>query len=128
MLPLDQLGGEDGHVVPEVVKAEFAVGSIGYIGPVGRHPLGLVHEGVYNAHGKSEVSVYGPHPLGITLGQIIVHRDKVNPLPPQGIQGHGQGRHQGLPLAGLHLGDLALVEGHSAHELDVEVTKTQGSP
>ncbi|MNE52183.1 hypothetical protein D3C80_1468440 [compost metagenome] len=39
----------------------------------------------------------------------------------QGIEVHRQGAHQGLALAGTHLGDLALVQGHAADQLDVEV-------
>ncbi len=38
-------------------------------------------------------------------------------LAGQGVEVGGQGSHQGFALAGLHLGDAALVEHHAAHQL-----------
>ena len=38
-------------------------------------------------------------------------------LPRQGVEVGGQGGHQGLALAGLHLGDAALMEDDAAHQL-----------
>jgi hypothetical protein len=46
----------------------------------------------------------------------------------QGVQDGGQRRHQGLPFPGGHLGDLALVEDHPTHELDVEVPHAETPP
>ena len=48
-------------------------------------------------------------------------------LPRERVQDDGQCGHEGLSLARLHLGDLSLVEGHSSHELDVEMTQTYGT-
>ncbi|MNF87046.1 hypothetical protein D3C84_695010 [compost metagenome] len=42
-------------------------------------------------------------------------------LAGQRIEVDRQGRHQGLAFPGAHLGDLALVQGHAADQLDVEV-------
>ena len=42
-----------------------------------------------------------------------------------GIECRRQGRDEGLALAGLHLSDLALVEDHATHELNVEMAHPQ---
>ena len=47
-------------------------------------------------------------------------------LAGQGVQIGGEGGHQRLALAGLHLGDPALVEDHAAQELHVEVAHAHG--
>jgi hypothetical protein len=47
------------------------------------------------------------------------------PAAGQGVQNHGQGGDQGLALAGLHFRDLALVQDHAAHELDVEMAHAE---
>ncbi len=69
------------------------------------------------------------HPLGVTLGQIVVDRHHVHSLACEGVQEHGQRRHQGLTLAGGHLRDVVrhlvavhhAVEHHAADQLHVVV-------
>ncbi len=46
-------------------------------------------------------------------------------LALEGVQVGGQGRHQRLALAGLHLGDAALVQHHAADQLHVEMALAQ---
>ena len=46
-------------------------------------------------------------------------------LAVQGVEVGGQGRHQRLALAGLHLGDAALVQHHAADQLHVEMALAQ---
>ena len=48
-------------------------------------------------------------------------------LALQGIEVERQHRDQGLALAGLHLGDLSLVEDHAADHLDIEGAQPDGS-
>ena len=57
------------------------------------------------------------HPLAVALGQVIVDGDDVDALAGEGVEVGGQGGHQGLALAGLHLGDAALVQHDAAHQL-----------
>jgi hypothetical protein len=49
------------------------------------------------------------------------------PLPVERVEVGRQGRDEGLALTGLHLGDIALVQGRPAHELHVEVPLAQGA-
>ena len=43
------------------------------------------------------------------------------PLPASALRHDGERRGEGLALAGLHLGDVAVVQHHAADQLDVEV-------
>ena len=47
------------------------------------------------------------------------------PRPVKRIEDRGQRRDEGLALAGLHLGDLALVQDHAADQLHVEMPLAQ---
>ena len=88
---------------------------------VGLLPLAVAHGVLDHAHREAQEAEEPSHPLAVALGQIVVHRDDVDALPLEGVQVGRQGRHQGLALAGLHLGDRPPVEGDAADELDVEV-------
>ena len=79
----------------------------------------LVHDA---ADGQAQELVDGAHPGGVALGKVVVHGDDVDAAPGERIEIDGQGRDQRLALAGLHLGDAALVQHHAADELHVEMT------
>ena len=68
------------------------------------------------------------HPLGVAAGQVVVDRDDVHALAFERVEVGGQGGDQRLALAGDHLGDVAAVEDHPAHELDVEVPHVEEPP
>jgi len=109
------------HVVAQVVEAELVVGAVGDVAGVlvAAH---LVRQAVHDgADGQAEEAVDLPHPLGVALGQVVVHRDHVYALAGQRVEIDRERRHQGLALAGLHLGDLAAVQHHAADQLHVEV-------
>ena len=74
---------------------------------------------------QAEVPVDAPHPFGIPASQIIVDRHHVNAGPCEGVEVYGKGGDEGLPLTGLHLGDLPLVENNTAEDLDVEMPHTE---
>ena len=61
------------------------------------------------------------HQLGLVLRQVVVDRDDVHALAGEGVEVRRQGRDEGLALTGLHLGDVAQVQGRPAHHLHVEV-------
>ncbi len=61
------------------------------------------------------------HPLSVAAGQIIIHRNHMNPAPRQGVEVGGQGGHEGLAFAGLHLGNLTVVQHHAANQLNIKV-------
>ena len=65
------------------------------------------------------------HPLGVTLSQIVIDGDDVDTLPRQRVEVGGEGCHQRLALAGLHLGDAALMQHNAAHQLHPVGAHTQ---
>ena len=60
------------------------------------------------------------------MGEIVVDRDHVHALAGERVQVDRKRCHQGLAFAGLHLGDVTLVQHHAADQLDVEVPLAEG--
>ena len=114
------------HVVPQVVEAELVVGAVGDVGGVGLAALVVIQAVDDHADGQSpRKRVELPHPFGVAFGQVVVDRDHVHAPAGEGVQVGRQGRHQGLTLAGLHLGDLAGMKHHAADQLHIEVAHPQ---
>ncbi len=109
------------HVVAQVVEAELVVGAVGDVGTVGLAALGVVHLVQDAAGGQAEEAVDLAHPLDVAAGQVVVDRDHDHALAGERVQVDRQGRGRGLALAGLHLGDAALVQDHAADQLDIVV-------
>ena len=116
------------HVVAQVVEPELVVRAVRDVGPVGRAPLGRGHVGLDQPDVQPEEPVDAAHPLGVSFGEVVVDGDDVHALALERVQVAGEGRHEGLALAGLHLGDVALVQGRAAHQLDVEVALADRAP
>ena len=124
---LDQLVLVPGHVVAQVVEAEFIVGAVGDVRLVLLAALVGALVGDDAAHAHAQEAEDAPHELALVGGQVVVDRDHVHALALQGIQIAGQGGHQGLALAGLHLRDVAPVQCRAAHQLDIEMPLAQGA-
>ena len=120
--------GAEGHVVAQIIEAELVVGPVDHVGPVGGLLLLGRHVRHHHSGGHADIRVDMAHPLGVAPSQVIVDRDNMNAAPGQGIEIRRQRRHQGLALAGAHLGDMAFVQGDGADELNVEVAHLQSPP
>ena len=118
--PLHGAVERDGHVVAEVVEAELRVRAVGDVGCVGLSPSGERHHVLDRGNGDAEPVVDGPVPLGVALGEVVVDGHEVHVLAGERVEVERQARDEGLALAGLHLGDVALVQHDAAHQLDVE--------
>ena len=70
---------------------------------------------------KPEEAVDLAHPFGVALGEVVVDGDHVHAAAGERVEIDRERRDQRLALAGLHLGDAALVQDHAADELHVEV-------
>ena len=116
------------HVVAQVVEAEFVVGSVGDVGGVCGPALVVVQIVHDHAHRQPQELVNLAHPLGVALGQVVVHRHHVHAVPGQRVQITRERRHQRFAFAGLHLRDLALVQHHAADQLHVEVPHLHRAP
>ena len=115
------------HVVAQVVEAEFVVRPIGDVAGEGRLFRVMVHLRQVDADGQAEEPVQLPHPFGVAIGQIVVHRDDMHAIAGQCIQIGRQGGDQGLSFAGAHFGNLAMMQNHAADQLHVEVPHSEGS-
>ena len=123
---LDELVHGPGHVVAQVVEAELVVRAVGdVLGVLGTALLGR-HRREDDAGLEAEQAVHAAHELGLVLGEVVVDGDDVHALALEGVEVGRQGRDEGLALTGLHLGDVAQVQGGPAHELDVEVALAEG--
>ena len=127
----------DDQVVAQVVEAEFVVGPVRDVHGVRllsryrpKVAQALVRGGeawvedvrrvvldAANAH--AEPVEDEPDPLRIALGEVVVDGDDVDAAAGQPVEVRCQRRDECLPLAGLHLGDLAAVQDHPAQHLDV---------
>ena len=74
---LDHVLAAHGHVVAQVVEAELGVGAVGDVGVVLRAALLRRHVGLDDADLEAEEAVHLAHPLGVALGQVVVHGDEV---------------------------------------------------
>ena len=109
------------HVVTQVVEAVFVVGAVGDICAICRLLFFSGHRGQIDANGQSQEVIQLAHPLCITTGQVIVHRNDMNAFPSQRIQIHRQGCGQGLAFACAHFRNLALMQSHTADKLHIKV-------
>ena len=88
---------------------------------IGFLALGVVEAVDDHADGQAEEVVDLAHPFGVAAGEIVVDGDDVDALAGQRVEIDRERRHQRLAFAGLHLGDVALVQHHAADQLDVEM-------
>ncbi len=109
------------HVVAQVVEAKLIIRAVGDVAAVRDLAFGVVQLVLDHANRHAKEPINAAHPLGVAPRQIVVHRDDVNALAFERIEIGGQGSHERLAFAGLHLGDHPLVENRAADELHVEV-------
>ena len=127
MPALDHVVGAHLHVVAQVVEAELVVGAVGHVAGVGGLAL-LVVEAVHDdADGEAEELVDGAHPLGVAAGEVVVDGDDVDALLGERVEVDGERGDERLAFAGLHLGDVALVQHHAADQLHVEMALAEGA-
>ena len=136
VLPLHKVVHIDGHIVPKVIETELVVGTEGDVAVVCSLTgvtVGLVL--VDAVHGEAMEHVQGTHPLGVSLGEVVVDSHDVDSLACQGVQEHRESRHEGLSLTGGHLGDAAhlilvglnpSVQDDTSDQLDVVMDHVPG--
>ena len=122
VLTLYQVFRAVGHVVTEVVEAEFIVRTerdVGHVGFATCVGVGLML--VDAVHAQSVEFIKRSHPFGVTLGQVVVHRHHVYTVSCQGVQEYGQCGHEGFTFTCCHLGNLSFVQDDAAKQLYVIV-------
>ncbi|MGY3287707.1 hypothetical protein ACVWWP_000774 [Bradyrhizobium sp. LM3.6] len=121
MRPLDHVLEPVLHVVAQIVEAVFVVGAVGDVAGISRLALGIVQAVDDHAGGHAEEAVDLAHPGGVAAGEVVVDGDDVDALAGERVEIDRERRDQRLAFAGLHLGDVALVQHHAADQLDVEM-------
>ena len=116
------------HIVAQIVKAELGVRAVGDVASVGGDLLLVGLHVLQHADGHSTGLVDRHHPLGVTLGQVVVDRDHMDTLTGERVEDDRKGAGEGLAFTGLHLGDLAAMEDHAADQLDVEMAHLHRAP
>src|ERR1700761_6123454 len=114
-----------GHVVAQVVKAEFVVGAVGDIGGIGLMLVAMLHAWPDHAHAQAKEVVQLAHLRRVAASQVVVHGDNVNAFVFQRVQIHRQRTHQGLAFAGTHFGDTTRMQHHAADHLHIVMTHAE---
>ena len=66
------------------------------------------------------------HPLGVTLGEVVVDGHHMHTVAGEGVEEHGQSCHEGLTFTRRHLGNLALMQHDTTEQLHVVVNHVPG--
>ncbi len=126
--PLHLVFEAEDHVVAQVIETEFVVGAVGDVRGITVALALQVLVGKYHAHRHAEKAIDRLHPVRIAPCQVIIHRDHMHTGTRQCVQVDGQCRHQGLALAGPHLGNTPLVQRQATHELHIEMAHSERAP
>ena len=117
---LDDALERDGHVVAQVVEAELRVRPVGDVGVV-RVAARLERDHVLDRGGAHPQQLEDRlRPLLVAFREVVVRRHEMRAAAGERVQVERLRGDERLALAGLHLGDVALVEDDPAHQLDVE--------
>ena len=90
--------------------------------------VGLRHLALDAADLHAEHLVKWPHPVGVALGEVVVHRGEVGALAFERGQVQRQRGGERFAFARLHLDDRVEVDGRAAQELHVEVPHVEPPP
>ena len=75
---------------------------------------------------QAEEVKHRAHPLRVAAGEVVVDRHDMNAPPGHRVECRGERRQERLALAGLHLGDLSLVEDDATEELNIVLAHPEG--
>ena len=110
----------DHHVVPQIVKAELVVGSVGDICRIRRFFL-LRRQSVHHKTGRQSHKLIDPsHFLAVTACQVVVDRHHVYALSGECVEIRRHGCHQRFSFTGFHFGNPPLMQDDTADDLDPE--------
>ncbi len=120
VLPLNKVFGRYGHIVAEIIEAEFVVGAEGYVAVISIATgigIGLVLvDAVYR---KAVELIQRTHPLAVSLAQIVVHGYYMNALAGKCIKEYGQSCHEGFAFTCAHFCNPALMQSDAADKLNI---------
>ena len=118
--PVHQFGHVPDQVIAQVIEARLLRRHVGHIRAIGLLPVRTRHALLHERHGEPEALIDRRHPLGVAPRQVVVEGEDVDAAAGQRVERRRHHRRQRLALAGLHLGNRALVHGESGDNLLVE--------
>ena len=108
------------HVVAEVVKTEFVVGTVSHVGVVAFAALFRI-EAVHNeTDRKTEELIDHAHLLSVTASEVIVHRHHMHAVARKTVQVNRESSGKRLTFTGSHFSDGTFVEHETTNHLHVE--------
>ena len=113
------------HVVAQVVKPKLVVGGIGDVGTIGRALFAVGLARIDHARAQPQRGIDLAHPVGVAARQIVVDGDDMHPLAGQRVQIGRKGGDQCLAFAGLHFGDVALMQEDATDQLHIMRAQTK---
>ena len=117
MFPLYLILFIDDHVVTQVVKSQFVVGTVRNITVICRTTL-VVGQTVENtADSQAQIPQYLAHFVRLCLCQIVVDCNNVYALACQCIQICSHTGYQCFTFTGFHLGDTSLMQDNGTDDL-----------
>jgi len=108
---MNQVVRLDNHVVAQIVETELVVGAVGDVATVGFMTFLGCHLPKDITHAAAQEFKDPAHPLGVTLGQIVIDGHQMCPAAGYGIQVQGKDGHEGLTFTGGHF-QLNVVGNH----------------
>ena len=127
MTALHEVFGAGSHVVAQVVEAELIVRPEGDVSVVCCTTLGGIGAMLVDTvYAEAVEHIQWAHPLRVTLGEVVIHRDDVDTITREGIEEDGERSDEGLTFPRSHLGDLTLVQDGTPEELHVVVHHIPG--
>ena len=116
------------HVVTQIVKTKFVIGTIGNIRIICLLAVCRLDVVDDQTDGQSQPAVDLAHLFRVTLCKVVVDGDNMDALSGQRIQVNRQGGNQCLTFTGLHLSDTTLMQHDTADNLHREVLHAQHPP
>ena len=114
------------QVVAQVIEAELVVGAVDDVPGIDLLAQRRSHLALDRAHRHTQQAQRRRIPRGVARGEVVVDGDDVHALVGQRVEVAGQRSDQGLALAGLHLGDPALVQDRRAQHLHIVCAHAEG--
>ena len=117
----------DRQQIAQMIESRFFGGHIGDVGEVGATAFLGRHALLNESDRQPQHRVHGPHPLGVPARQVIIERQHVRALTCEGAKRRRHDGSERLPLAGLHLDDVAAIQRDRGEDLDIERPQAEDS-
>ena len=106
------------HIVTEVVKTKFVIGTIGDISSISHAATRRVRLIViYTFHLQAMELEKRSHPSTVSASQVVVHSNQMYSIASEGVKVKRQGSHQSFTFPCLHLCNFSLVQSNPSNEL-----------